>query len=168
MTTAIAFAIGMAASVQAHAAGVPAGTVVRIGRAIDTAAFARAVDRQFHVQLRRVVATDIDRDGDLDIVASTDRGFIVWVNDGAGRLTSQSPKHAPTVDGTAPAGEWRGGGSRRDLTVQNDAPSSRIEIEDALAPPPTVTRHAVRQDRRLHADAARGARTPRAPPSPIV
>ncbi len=152
--TAIAFAIGIAASAQARAASVPAGTVVRVGRAIDTVAFARAMDRQFDVQLRRVVAADIDRDGDLDIVATTDRGFMVWVNDGAGRLTSQSPRHAPVVEGGAPADTWHRGHSHRDLTVQNDAPAPRIAARYAHAPP-AAARAAV-----VHARFG----TPRAPP----
>lgn len=163
-TVTIAFAVGMAASAQARAAGVPAGTIVRIGRAIDTAAFARALDRQFDVKLRRVVATDIDRDGDLDIVASTDRGFMVWVNDGAGRLTSQSPRHAPVVDGGAPADTWHRGRSHRDLTVQNDAPSSRTATSCAHAPPPVAARAAVVQDRFVQTGAASSPSTPRAPP----
>jgi hypothetical protein len=160
----IAFAIGLAASAQARAAGVPAGTIVRVGRAIDTAAFARAVDRQFDVQLRRVVATDIDRDGDLDIVASTDRGFLVWVNDGAGRLTSQSPRHAPVVDGGSPADTWDRGRSHRDLTVQNDAPTSRTATACAHAPPPAASRAGDVQTRFLQTDAASSPSTPRAPP----
>jgi hypothetical protein len=58
-----------------------------------------------------VVTTDLDADGDLDIVAA-DRSsggisIVVWVNDGAGRLTRKAPAPAghlasepaaPTVD----------------------------------------------------------------------
>jgi hypothetical protein len=161
---AIVFAIALAASAQARAAVVPAGTVVRVGPAIDTVAFARAVDRQFDVQLRRVVATDIDRDGDLDIVAATDRGFMVWVNDGAGRLTSQPPTHAPVVDGGVPADTWHRGPSHRDWTVQNDSRSSRAATAYAHAPPLAAARTALVEARFLHGDAANSPSTPRAPP----
>ncbi len=43
----------------------------------------------------RAVTTDIDRDGDLDVVASTTgEPVVVWINDGHGHLTRQ---HAPPV-----------------------------------------------------------------------
>lgn len=159
----IVFAIGVAAAVDVHASTVPAGTVVRVERANDTAAFAQAIDRQFHVTLRGVVAADIDRDGDLDIVASTDRGFMVWVNDGAGRLTKQSPQHAPVVQGTVPAGTWRHGQSRRDVTVQNDTPSSGAAKEYAHAPP-SVSRRGLSPDRSPWCSAAPSTNASRAPP----
>jgi hypothetical protein len=156
-------AIGAGAAVDARAASVPAGTVVRMERAVDTAAFARAIDRQFHITLRHVVATDIDRDGDLDIVASTDRGFMVWVNDGDGRLTKQSPKHAPMIEGAAPVGTWRHGRSHRELTVQNDAPTPGAENSRAHAPPLSAQRRSV-SDRAAHRSTPRNANASRAPP----
>jgi hypothetical protein len=50
------------------------------------------------LKISSLVTTDLDADGDLDIVAA-DRsggaiGIVVWVNDGAGRLTRKAP--APT------------------------------------------------------------------------
>jgi hypothetical protein len=47
------------------------------------------------VRVSSFVAADLDADGDLDIVAA-DRsngaiGIVVWVNDGAGRLTRKAP-----------------------------------------------------------------------------
>jgi hypothetical protein len=97
-------------------------------------------------------------------VASTDRGFMVWVNDGAGRLTSQSPRHVPVVDGGAPADTWHRSRSRRDLTVQNDTPSSRIAANHAHAPPASAPRAAVVLARFLQIDTGSGCSTPRAPP----
>src|SRR4030095_8324632 len=67
--------------------GLPRGAVVRVGATVDAATFARAVATRYHVVLQRVIATDLDRDGDLDVVSTTERGFLVWVNDGTGRLT---------------------------------------------------------------------------------
>jgi hypothetical protein len=63
------------------------------------------------LQVSSLVTTDLDADGDLDIVAA-DRssgaiGIVVWVNDGAGRLTRKAPAPAghlasepaaPTID----------------------------------------------------------------------
>jgi hypothetical protein len=71
-----------------------------------------------------VVATDIDTDGDLDIVA-TDRALnvYVWINDGAGHFTRRAPARSPnwgsdpagsTIDDRAPAIE---------LFTQNTRPS---------------------------------------------
>lgn len=143
----------------------PAGSVVRVDRPIDTEAFARLIATRFHVTLQHVVTTDIDRDGDLDIVASTDRGFLVWVNDGAGRLTSQPPRHAPAVDGSEPGDTWQGGRSRADETIQNNLPSPRLSGSYTSAPPNVAGRRAASVDAEPAATTVRTAKSPRAPPS---
>ena len=47
------------------------------------------------VKVLSLVAADVDADGDLDIVAADgvngSFGILVWVNDGAGRLTRKAP-----------------------------------------------------------------------------
>ena len=48
-----------------------------------------------NLQVSSLITADLDADGDLDIVAA-DRsnggiGIVVWVNDGAGRLTRKTP-----------------------------------------------------------------------------
>ena len=83
MIVALAAASVCAAS-PARAATVPSGAVIRTDRTVDVATFSRFIEARFSVVLRRVVAADIDRDGDVDILAATDRGFFVWLNDGAG------------------------------------------------------------------------------------
>jgi len=46
----------------------------------------------------RAIATDFDRDGDLDLLASTeDSPLVVLVNDGRGHLTVQPPARVPPV-----------------------------------------------------------------------
>src|SRR6185369_8085701 len=50
----------------------------------DANSFARQIALSYHVDPHRVLAADIDRDGDLDVLAATDDGFKVWVNDGHG------------------------------------------------------------------------------------
>jgi hypothetical protein len=77
------------------AAGLPAG-------------FTATLDRATSDQFVRVVADDVDRDGDIDVVASLDSlDLAVWKNDGAGHFTRQpSSRHlalqtqppAPSVD----------------------------------------------------------------------
>ena len=46
----------------------------------------------------RAIARDLDRDGDLDVVASTaEEPIVVWINDGNGRYTRQKPSPASPV-----------------------------------------------------------------------
>jgi hypothetical protein len=89
---------------------------------------------------------------------------MVWVNDGAGRLTSQSPTHAPVVDGGVPADTWHRGRSHRDWSVQNDSRSSGAATGYRHAPPQAAARAAIVEVRFRHADAADSPSTPRAPP----
>ena len=159
----VAIALGVAA--PASAASVPTGTVIRVDRTVDVAAFSRIIESRFRLVLRRVIAADIDRDGDLDILAATDRGFVVWLNDGAGGLTSQSAKHKPVVDGRSPGDTWREDEARDEETVQDDVPSPRVANEYAHAPPLSVRQLAPSSQSTLHSDPARGTRAPRAPPS---
>lgn len=47
-----------------------------------------------------LIASDVDRDGDLDLVAATPSGDVeVFLNDGRGRFTQQKPGQVPTFDG---------------------------------------------------------------------
>jgi len=160
----IATAVVATVARPARAATVPNGDVVRVGRSIDVAAFARAVTSRYHVVLRRVVATDIDRDGDVDVLASTDFGFVVWLNDGAGRLTSQTPRHRPLIASGVPDRTWDDGAPRDEETIQNEAPSSRVTGEYVHASPSPVGQPALSADAPLPPDTSRGTRTPRAPP----
>src|SRR5512138_3697111 len=86
----VAACVGTALS--ARAASLPSGATVRIGSAVDVDSFARLVATQYHVAFDHIVAADIDRDGDLDVVAGNERGLVVWVNDGAGHLRWEAPR----------------------------------------------------------------------------
>ena len=167
LIVACALAAGAVVSLAspARAATVPNGAIVCVDRAIDVAAFARLVSTRYHVVLQRVVAADIDRDGDLDVLASTDRGFLVWVNDGAGRLTSQAPKPHPAIDGQAPSDTWNRARPRDEETIQNDVPSPRLPADQIHAPPVSVSRAIGSSDVPLCPAAAHDGSAPRAPPS---
>src|SRR5438046_2239291 len=95
-----AMSVGFAVLAEAPvAAATPALRAdVGIGRRIDVAAFERSVALTYDLHFRRIVAADIDRDGDLDVVAATDRTLMFWVNDGAGHLTSQPPAQRRPLD----------------------------------------------------------------------
>src|SRR5262245_15533991 len=58
-------------------------------RGVDEAAFRRMVAARYHVRVERIVAWDIDRDGDVDIIAASARSLMIWLNDGVGHLEQQ-------------------------------------------------------------------------------
>ena len=138
---------------------------VGVGRQIDVDAFERIVARRYHIEFRKVVAADVDRDGDVDVVAATDRGFIVWLNDGAGHLTSQPPAQRPSVDGSASGASWHGRDAHVDDPLQNDLPSTPLPGFYTHAPPPLVRAGRCYLAPALRPEAAFGCRTPRAPPA---
>jgi len=136
-------------------------------RAADPAAFARIVARQYHVDARHVVTADIDRDGDLDVLAATDGGFMVWVNDGHGRFTSQAPSHRPLIDGTRSPDSWSDEESRETETIQTTISSIPLGGEYAHAPPDASSGPPAPAEVPPPTDASRRCRTPRAPPALI-
>ncbi len=119
----------------AEAASLPAHADVRAGRCVEPASFRWLVASRYQVEFTTVVATDIDRDGDLDIVATTDRSFTVWLNDGTGHLTSQRPSNAPAIEPRAPATTWRESGERTDPSTNDGDPTTPLLVVRAHAPP---------------------------------
>jgi hypothetical protein len=130
------------------------------------AGFAATVDRATSDRFVRVVAGDVDRDGDIDVVASLGSlDLIVWTNDGAGHFTRlassshtalQNQPLAPTVDGDSLASnEW----------IQNDLPRAEVEslracvIDDPTSPFTALVRLATGQN-------GGRVRSSRAPPLP--
>jgi len=92
--------------------------------------FAATIDRATSDQFVRVVADDVDRDGDIDVVASLDSlDLAVWKNDGAGHFTREpSSRHtslqaqptAPSVDGDPlTSNEWIQNGQRRGAAFES-------------------------------------------------
>ena len=158
-------AASVCVAAPARAATLASGAVIRSDRTVDVATFSRFIEARFRVVLRRVIAADIDRDGDLDILAATDRGFYVWLNDGAGHLTAQSAKRKTAIDGTELGDTWREDASRDEETVQNDLPSPRLPSGYAHAPPTPRRQSATSSTLTPHRDPSRGTRTPRAPPA---
>ena len=141
------------------------GAVSTAARAADPATFARTIATQYHVDARHVVTADIDRDGDLDVLAATDSGFMVWVNDGSGRFTSQVPRERPLVGVHESRDSWSGNESRGNETIQGSSASIPIDGDKAHAPPQFSSRSAVEYDGGSRDGASRGSRTPRAPPT---
>jgi hypothetical protein len=165
MSAAIALCALLFVAVPAHAeTTLPANADVRVGSAVNLETFTRAVAMRYHVELRRVVAADIDRDGDLDFVAATDAGLRVWVNDGRGQLTAKTPENGSAPIAYASGVAWNGESSPREFSVQNELPSPRVHSAYAHAPPPAVTTIRSPFQAARVPSAAYGVRTPRAPP----
>jgi hypothetical protein len=150
---------------QARAASTTFRAEVGVGRQIDVVAFERLVARRYDIEVRTLIAADIDRDGDVDVVAATNRGFIVWLNDGAGHLTSQAPAHHPSVDGTAGGASWDDGDAQVDDPLQDDLPSTPLPGTCTHAPPASLAAPDWHMDAALRPEATFGCRIPRAPPA---
>ena len=112
----------------------------------------------------RVVAVDIDRDGDLDIIAATGGQLTVWVNDGAGHLTSQRPSSGPGIDIHAPWTTFRGGPERSEPTTDDSAPSTALLVVRSHAPPSLTAGDAARPILFVYSSAQLRSSPPRAPP----
>lgn len=132
---------------------------------IDVRAFQHFIAARYQLDVRKVVAADLDRDGDLDVVAATDRGFIVWLNDGAGHLTRQPPVRRSAFDGSAAGSAWRGRASPLDEPLQNDLPSLPPPGIYAHAPPAFAPAFRGYDGAARRLESGFGCRTPRAPPA---
>jgi len=150
---------------EARAAAGPLRVGAGSGGQIDLHAFRHLVAVRYHIDLRSVVAADIDRDGDLDVVAATDRGFIVWINDGAGHLTRQPPAHGPAFEGRATGPAWRDRTAPLDEPIQDDLPTVPLPGIYTHAPPAFVPAFRCYDDGVRRPETGLGCRTPRAPPA---
>jgi len=144
----LTLACGLTTAVAAHAA--------------DAKSFAQQVALSYHVDPHRVLAADIDRDGDLDVLAATDDGFKVWLNDGHGRFTSRTPESGPLADGHPVANSWNGAEALDRETIQSES----VPIVGAYgpAPPDTASRSSFAFDAVARRSSVLGSRPPRAPP----
>jgi hypothetical protein len=154
----------MAAAGPAIARGVPPGAHLRVGRTLDAAAFERAMTRVYHVDVRNVVAADVDRDGDTDVIATSDDVIVFWVNDGQGSLNSSQPStRSHSLDGRAPAPVLGGRAREGAIVSLQGNPASMTAVAAHGAPRravrPLLAPHSARRGRGTVA-----CFTPRAPP----
>jgi VCBS repeat protein len=117
------------------------------------------------VEVRAAVATDIDQDGDIDLVANTNTGLVVWVNDGAGHFETQPPRQAPVTHGEEPATSWSSGDLRRPESITTSGVSTPLITCAAHAPLAETSR--LLDGSRTQAAMGRdsGLFAPRAPPA---
>jgi len=152
-------------SLPAFAGTLPPGAEVPAGRSVDLTDFARLVATRYDVQFERIIAADIDRDGDQDVIGAVGPGVVVWLNDGAGHLTSQVPSESTGVDGRAPASAWRERTTRFDEPLPGGVPSFSLLTDRRSAAPGHMSQQLPRSSAAPIEIHHEGARTPRAPPA---
>jgi hypothetical protein len=153
-------------AVPARASSLPAGAHVHVARTFDAPAFERAITHSYHVTLNEIVAADVDRDGDIDVITTSDGVVVFWVNDGQGFLSSSEASSRPSLDGGAPAPVWDRG--ERDVDVasaQDDPQSVRLTGVYPHAPPPLAARRPLATDSALRVLETVDLSAPRAPPA---
>lgn len=152
-------------AVPVSAASLPARAEVKAGKSVEPDVFRELVASSYNVQFNRVVAADIDRDGDVDVLAATDHTLTVWVNDGQGHLTRRVPAQ-PRQFGAGPDAPSLGErDSNSSVSIQTD--SHVVDAKSAcqrfvpLAQPyfPELSAAAV--------SVSPVALRPRSPPSPL-
>jgi hypothetical protein len=83
--------------------------------------FSATVDLARTGPLARVVASDIDRDGDIDVVANVGTlDLIVWTNDGAGHFTRMPASHRPSFQALPAPPSFDGESIASSEWIQND------------------------------------------------
>jgi len=162
---ALCAALSCLSGTAAHAASLPAHAQVRAGQCVEPSSFRGLVANRYHVEFESVVAADIDRDGDIDVVATTDDSLTVWVNDGDGHLTAQPAPQGPALEGRAPASTWRDHETSSEPTTYDGSTPTVVLVVQAHAPPAGAGRRALRLDTfALPSDRTRLS-VPRAPPA---
>ena len=119
-----------------------------------------------NIEVRVAVAADIDQDGDIDLVANTNTGLVVWVNDGTGHFDTQPPGRAPVTHEEEPATSWSGGDLRRPESLPTSGISVPVITSATHTPPQQTSR--LLDGSRPQASIGRGSLlfAPRAPPRP--
>ena len=128
-------AVWLLMTALARAASLPPRAEVGLTSGVEVEAFRQLVSNRYHVEFRIVVAADIDRDGDIDVLATTDRSVTLSVNDGHGHLSAHRLPHGPAIEFRGPGNTWRGREERAEPTIQGDGPPSPVSAVRAHAPP---------------------------------
>jgi FG-GAP-like repeat len=158
-------AVCLPVAAPARAGSLPPRAEIGLTSGVETELFRRLVASRYHVEFRVVVAADVDQDGDLDVVASTDRSVTVWVNDGAGHLSAHRLPHRPAMTNSAPGNTWQGRDGRVDPTIQSGGAQFTSFVVRSHAPPrPDARAHATASILLAPASSARRS-APRAPPA---
>jgi hypothetical protein len=161
----LTIAVCLAIAAPARAGSLPPRAEVGLTSGVETELFRRLVASRYHVEFRIVVAADVDQDGDLDVVAATDRSVTVWVNDGAGHLRVHRLPHRPAMTNSGPGNTWQGSDDRVDPTIQAGGAHVTSFVVRAHAPPPPDIRTFAPASLSLSIDSHTRRSAPRAPPA---
>jgi VCBS repeat protein len=161
----LTIAVCLPIAAPARAGSLPPRAEVGLTSGVETELFRRLVASRYHVEFRIVVAADVDQDGDLDVVAATDRSVTVWVNDGAGHLRVNRLPHRPAMTNSGPGNTWQGSGDRIDPTIQAGGAHLTSFVARAHAPPQLDTRTLAAAALSLSTDSHTRRSAPRAPPA---
>ena len=142
-----------------------AGCAAPMGPAQRQAAGLGPADLTLRAPVPAAVTTDIDADGDLDLV-TTDGALTlhIWVNDGAGHYTRQLPRHASGWGADAPGPNIDDWPLSAGASTQNDPPSLRLDRGPDVDAAPLTALVASRNER-VRRPSTCATRSPRAPPS---
>ena len=138
---------------------------LRAGERLDAPALHRLVPSADRLQIRVAVGADIDADGDVDVVATTDRDLVVWINDGGGNFRRRAAHRHPVADGPPAPGRWSDDGFGAAEAVQAGTPLMPLLVVHAHAPPIDAASHPPALYHIVRSDVCPSSRTPRAPPS---
>jgi hypothetical protein len=138
---------------------------LRVGDRLDAPALHLLVPSADRLQIRVAVGADIDADGDVDLVAATDRDVVVWINDGSGHFRRRTGHRHPTADGPPAPDTWRGDGPGAPEAIQAGTVLMPLIVVRAHAPPIASASQLSSVHAIVCSDACFSSRTPRAPPS---
>jgi hypothetical protein len=118
------------------------------------------------IRVASLITTDLDADGDLDVVATDgSSALVIWTNDGNGRLTRKPPRRASDLVPEPPPPSLTPHQQATLVSVQNNAPSLQagagassllLAAQPLMCATPSVGGRG-----------SLGVRSPRAPPSSL-
>jgi hypothetical protein len=138
---------------------------LRAGDRLDAPALHRLVPSADRLQIRVALGADLDADGDVDVVATTDRDLVVWINDGSGHFHRRAAHRHPIADGPPAPDRWRGDGPGAAEAVQAGAVLVPLLVVRAHAPPLDTASQLLSVHAVPRSDVPVRSRSPRAPPS---
>ena len=129
------------------------------------AGFAAAVDPATGTRVLRIVADDLDHDGDLDVVANVGTlDLVVWENDGAGHFTRWPSRSRSQFQAQPPAASFHGDlGASREWIQNDDGRVVRLESRDPISDATQISL-LLATDSVAARQLDPGVRTPRGPP----
>jgi hypothetical protein len=138
---------------------------LRAGERLDPPVLHLLVPSADRLQIRVAVGADIDADGDVDVVATTDRDLVVWINDGRGQFRRRAAHRHPIADGPPAPDTWSGEGPGAAEAVLAGTVLMPLIVVRAHAPPIDTASQLLSVHAIVRSDICDSSRTPRAPPS---